>query len=327
MTQFAGILLHTGFYLLLTAAGAALGSLRAVRARAMPWMGGLQTADLMVMLFSLGVQMGSNEQVVSSLGSIGLSALALAAAVLAGSLAAVFLLRKYVLRLDRYGWPAGERPRADSGTQAESGGGSVRMVWWILAAVAAGMLAGYALIPDWMAGRSALVIEGCLSLMLFLAGLDMGRKGTVARDIRAAGLRALLIPLVTAAGTLAAAAAVGSFLPVGRMGAIAAAAGLGWYSLAPSLLSPYSPTVSAVCFLTNVLRELLSIVIIPFVARWVGYVECTALPGAAAMDSSLPVIVRFTSERMTVYALTSGVVLSLAVPVLVPFLAGFLPGG
>ena len=58
--------------------------------------------------------------------------------------------------------------------------------------------------------------------------------------------------------------------------------------------------------------------LIPFVAKHVGFVECAALPGAAAMDTVLPVVVGATHERITLYSFASGVVLSLLVPVLVP---------
>ena len=105
---------------------------------------------------------------------------------------------------------------------------------------------------------------------------------------------------------------------MGVKDAVAASAGMGWYSLAPTLLAPYSLSVSAVAFLSNVMREIFSILAIPFVARYVGYVECAALPGAAAMDTVLPVVVGATHERITIYSFTSGVVLSLAVPILVP---------
>ena len=43
---------------------------------------------------------------------------------------------------------------------------------------------------------------------------------------------------------------------------------------------------------------------------------------ATAMDTVLPVIVRATSRRMTVYAFASGLVCSLLVPLLVPLIAG-----
>ena len=68
------------------------------------------------------------------------------------------------------------------------------------------------------------------------------------------------------------------------------------------------------------MREVFSIVAIPFVARHVGYLECVALPGAAAMDTMLPVVVGATSERLTIYSFASGVVLSLLVPVLIPLI-------
>ena len=115
-------------------------------------------------------------------------------------------------------------------------------------------------------------------------------------------------------------AAAGFLLPLGAKDAAAASAGLGWYSLAPTLLAPYSLSLSAVAFLSNVMREILSIVAIPFVARYVGYLECVALPGAAAMDTVLPVVIGATHERITIYSFASGVVLSLLVPILVPLI-------
>ena len=100
--------------------------------------------------------------------------------------------------------------------------------------------------------------------------------------------------------------------------AMAASAGFGWYSLAPMLLADYSPSVSAVAFLSNVMREVFAIVLIPILARRVGYLECVGVAGATAMDTVLPVVVRATDERIAIYSFVSGVVLSFAVPVVVP---------
>ena len=69
-------------------------------------------------------------------------------------------------------------------------------------------------------------------------GMDMGKQGTMLADIKAAGLKVLLVPVAVGAGTLLAAGAVGLFLPMGVKDAIAASAGFGWYSLAPTLLAP-----------------------------------------------------------------------------------------
>ena len=192
------------------------------------------------------------------------------------------------------------------------------MTKWIIAAVAAGIALGHFLIPpSWISLCGPLITIG-LCLILFLVGVDMGRQGGVWRDIKEAGLRVLLIPAAVAVGTLAASAAAGLLLPLSVKDAMAASAGLGWYSLAPMLLADYSPTVSAVAFLSNVIREVLSIILIPLVARRLGFIECVALPGAAAMDTVLPVVVKSTHDRITIYSFVSGVILSFAVPVLVP---------
>lgn len=194
------------------------------------------------------------------------------------------------------------------------------MTKWIIASVLGGMLLGHFLIPAAIVAHIGTLINFGLCLILFLVGVDMGRQGTIWQDIKQAGLRVLLIPVAVALGTLAAAAVAGLFLPMSVKDAMAASAGLGWYSLAPMLLADYSASVSAVAFLSNVMREVLAIILIPLVAQHVGFVECVALPGAAAMDTVLPVVVKSTDERITIYSFVSGVILSFAVPILVPFI-------
>ena len=191
---------------------------------------------------------------------------------------------------------------------------------WIVGAVLCGIAAGYFILPPWVAEHCGTFITVGLCLILFLVGVDMGRQGGVLEDIKAAGLKVLLIPVAVAAGSLAFAALASLLRPLSPRETMAAAAGLGWYSLAPMLLSSWSATLSAVAFLANVMREVLSILLIPLVAKRLGFIECVALPGAAAMDTVLPVVVSATHERITIYSFVSGVILSFAVPVLVPLI-------
>lgn len=313
-------LLNLALYTALVVAGALIGSRPKVRESELPWLSALQRFALMVLITALGVQLGANDEVVASLGQIGLSALVITLLSLTGSVVCVSLLRRFVLKLDRRGLPRGG---AAEDTERHGGGKADNsLTKWIVAAVAAGMLAGRFLIPPALSAHCGTVIDIGLYLILFLVGLDMGRQGSVLADIRAAGFQVLLVPLAVAVGTLACAMLAGLFLPMGVKDAAAAASGFGWYSLAPTLLAPYSLSVSAVAFLSNVLREVLSIIAVPLVARYVGYVECVALPGAAAMDTVLPVVVGATHERITIYSFASGVILSLAVPVLVPAIVG-----
>lgn len=202
---------------------------------------------------------------------------------------------------------------------------SYRMTVYILCFVALGILAGRFLIPRLFSdfntfdslASTAITVE--LSTLLFLVGMALGLKEGLAAQIRAVGFRVLAIPLAALAGTLLAAALLGLVLPIGVKNTLAVAAGLGWYSLAPGMLMDAgNMTAGAISFLHNVMRELFSIVLIPLVAQKVGYVETVGMPGAAAMDSSLPIVVKATSPGMAVYSFLSGLILTLIVPMLVP---------
>lgn len=304
-------------YIAMVLLGALVGTRPAVRGRELHWVSRLQFFALMLLILSLGVQLGANDEVIHSLGTIGLSALILTVLSLAGSLLAATLLRRYVLRLDRYGLPVGSERQGEQVRGGEQKADNA-LTRWIVIAVAVGMLAGYFMLPEKVVDACGTTIDIGLYLLLFLVGMDMGRQGSILSDIRAAGWRVLLLPLAVVVGTGLASIVGGLLLPMTVKDAAAAAAGYGWYSLAPTLLAPYSLSVSAVAFLSNVMREIFSILLIPPVARYIGYVECAALPGAAAMDTVLPVVVGATHERIAIYAFTSGVVLSLWVPVAVP---------
>ena len=280
-------------------------------------MGKLQFVALMILIVTLGVNLGANDEVISSLGQIGLAALIITVLAMGGSIFFLTLLRRFILKLDHVGLPKGNSQTTGEASHS-AGKADNSLTKWIVIAVVLGMLAGRFVLPAAVTAHCGTVINFGLYLLLFMVGIDMGKQGTFLSDIKTAGFQVLLVPVFVCAGTLVFAALAGLFLPMGIKDAMAASAGMGWYSLAPTLLAPYSPMVSAVSFLSNVMREIFSILAIPFVARYVGYVECAALPGAAAMDTVLPVVVGATHERITIYSFTSGVVLSLAVPILVP---------
>ena len=314
MQQLSGTLLNLAVYLALVVLGAFLGSRPAIQSRPMPWLGRFQTAALLLLIVTLG----ANDEIVSSLAAIGLNALIITLTSMVGSLLAVHILRKYLLELDAQGRSRSEAAREE--TAQEQGHVHVdhTLTVLIVASVVLGMLAGHFFLPDAVTAHCGAVINLGLYLLLFLVGLDMGRQGNMLQDIRAAGFRVFLVPLAAAVGTLALTALVGLFLPMGAKDCAAAAAGFGWYSLAPTLLAPYSLSVSATAFLSNIMHELFSIVAVPAVAQRIGYIEAVALPGATAMDTVLPVVVSATSDRMALYSFTSGAVLSLSVPFLVP---------
>lgn len=195
----------------------------------------------------------------------------------------------------------------------------------IIASITLGFLCGFYLLPNkyvtafnLFADKSIVVL---LCILLFFIGVDLGTEGKVVSIFRQVGWRIFVIPVAVALGTLTFAALASLILPVSPIESMTVASGMSWYSLAPAIISKYSSELSAVSFIHNILRELLSIILIPIVAKKIGYVESVGLGGAAGMDVCLPVVEKATNANIAIYSFVSGTVLCMLIPVLVPFLA------
>lgn len=316
MQQITGTLTSLAIYLALVALGAFLGSRPVLRSRPLPWLGRLQTAALLLLIVTLGAELGANEEITASLGVIGLNAFVITVTSMVGSMLAVHALRRYILKLDKQGRPAGSAQSQEQHGEKVKVDHTLTLI--IVVAVVLGMAVGHFILPDALVSHCSQIIQLGLYLLLFLVGLDMGRQEGMLENIRQAGLGVLLVPVAVMVGTFAVTALAGLFLPLGPKDCVAASAGFGWYSLAPTLLAPYSLSVSATAFLSNIMHELFSIVLVSIVAHRLGYIEAVALPGATAMDTVLPVVVSATDQRMAIYSFTSGAVLSLSVPFFIP---------
>ena len=109
---------------------------------------------------------------------------------------------------------------------------------------------------------------------------------------------------------------------------LAVGSGMGYYSLSSVLISQYmeasigvqmAAELGTIALLTNIFRELFTIVFTPLLGKWFGPFAPIASAGVTAVDVCLPVIVRFTGDRMLPAAIVSGVVTDFSVPILVSF--------
>ena len=294
------------------------------------WVGTVQTIAVLALVFTMGLRIGYNEEVIGNLGSYGLYALLYTVAIMVLSVACVSMTRR-VMGIDRYGLmenkalseveiAAGE-PREEEAPPK----GIDRMTVYILCMVVAGIAAGFLVCRQIFRNEeaftegAAMTIRGLLCVLLTFVGLDLGLEGAIIDNFRKVGVRVLAIPAAGIIGTLLGAFLVGLVLPLSTRESLGIGAGLGWYSLGAAILMDAGMmTAGAISFMHNVMREMFAIILIPVVARKIGYVECVTLPGASAMDVCLPIVVRADSGNTAVYSFISGTVLSFMVPVLVP---------
>ena len=178
----------------------------------------------------------------------------------------------------------------------------------ILIVLVLGVGAGY-LMPADVSGFLDSASTYMLLLLLFSVGIDTGLNKAVFTRIRELGFRILLIPFGVTAFLLCLPAKEG----------LAISAGLGWYSLSGVLITEAgNPVGGTIAFLANVFREMLTFVIVPFVASHLNYYSAIAPAGATSMDTTLGIISKNTNGTIAVLAFVNGIVCTLLVPLLVP---------
>lgn len=191
------------------------------------------------------------------------------------------------------------------------------MTFKIILAVVIGGIVGLFVPDSWYALSDTWLTVG-LCLLLFFVGIDIGKNKNVLKDLKRSGALFFLIPIGVAVGSLIGAFIIGALLgyPLHESGAIGS--GLGWYTLSSIIIAPYSAELSVLAFLTNVVREIMAIMMIPLVAKYIGYYEAIAPAGATAMDTTLPIVSRNTNSETAVLSFSTGLILSTLVPILVP---------
>ena len=75
--------------------------------------------------------------------------------------------------------------------------------------------------------------------------------------------------------------------------------------------------LGTVALLSNIFREMITLIGTPFMARKFGPLAPVASAGATAMDVCLPVILKYTGNSMLPAAVISGIVSDFSVPLLV----------
>ncbi len=194
----------------------------------------------------------------------------------------------------------------------------------ILLALVIGIVAGVlGIVPPSVDSNVDTLITVMLCLLLFVIGLDMSQNKSVIREIRRIGWKVLLLPAFIAVGSILGALAAGVVSGMDPRYAMAIGAGFGWYSLSSVILTGIvGAQIGTMALLSNIFREMLSIVIMPLVVRYCGRIAAVAPGGATTMDTTLPVVVKYAGSEMSLISFVSGLTLSLLVVVLVPFFAG-----
>lgn len=194
------------------------------------------------------------------------------------------------------------------------------MVYLAVISLVLGIVCGQWVFSPPMVEVCSQIADVALYLLMFAVGISVGMNKEAFRKVKKYHVKIFIIPIGTIIASCVA-GMLGAFLlgePL-RNGA-SIASGLGWYSLSGVLLTDLvNANVGAVAFLSNLLREIFSFFSIPFIAKHFNYYTAIAPAGATSEDTTLPMMIKYTSEDTVMISVFNGVLCSAAVPFLIKF--------
>ena len=180
------------------------------------------------------------------------------------------------------------------------------------------LLARMGLIPAYLIEHDFTVYA--LWLLMLLVGISIGSDRRLGEILRTLRPRVLLLPMATTAGTFAGTALVSLFLTYSVSECMAVGAGFAYYSLSSIFISQYKgPELGTIALISNIARELITLLLTPLLARHLGPLIPISCGGASTMDTTLPVITRYCGKEWIFVSIVHAMILDFSVPFWVIF--------
>lgn len=164
-----------------------------------------------------------------------------------------------------------------------------------------------------------------LYLLLFFVGIQIGSGKNILKVVRSVGFKIMLVPIATTIGTFVGAIAV-SFLLNDRSltDCLSVGAGFAYYSLSSILITEYrGAELGTIALLSNIIREFFVLLLAPWMVKYFGKLAPICVGGATTMDTTLPIISKYSGSDFVIVALFHGIIIDFTVPLWVSFFLSF----
>lgn len=291
------------------------------------WQGRIVTWLIWLLLFLLGIEVGSNEMIVRSLPTLGVEALLLSSAATLGCCVLAWMLwrvsknntvqenAKYETSAEKEGNPAEKE-----GLQGFSLIRGLKVMKGSLIVVGffvIGLLGGIEkMVPSWLLYGDVSFVALC-GLLLFV-GLGIGLNPEMKKEVRSLSPRMALLPVVTIIGSWLGALLIWTVLHRTLSDCMAINSGFAYYSLSSIFITEYrGAELGTIALLANIIREMLTLLGAPLMARWFGPLAPISAGGATTMDTTLPILSQTVGQRYIALSIYHGFVVDFTVPFLV----------
>jgi len=188
----------------------------------------------------------------------------------------------------------------------------------ILGFFTAGLLLGYNnLLPSFLIEND--YSNYALYFLMFLVGISIGADTKAFQMLKNHNLKIFLVPLTTVVGTAIGISLIYLIIPGLSFKEVqAVGSGYGYYSLSSIIITEtYSKSLGVVALLSNVMREISTLLLAPLMVVYLGKIAPICSGGATSMDTTLPIITKASGKDYAIISLFHGIVLTILVPFIV----------
>lgn len=292
------------------------------------WQGRIVTWLIWLLLFLLGIEVGSNEMIVRSLPTLGVEALLLSSAATLGCCVLAWALWRVSkdhtaqenAKKEALATVTEEVSSEKVGLQGSSLLRGLKVMKGSLIVVGffvIGLLGGIEkMVPAWLLDGEVSFVALC-GLLLFV-GLGIGLNPEMKKEVRSLSPRMALLPVVTIIGSWLGALLIWTVLHRTLSDCMAINSGFAYYSLSSIFITEYrGAELGTIALLANIIREMLTLLGAPLMARWFGPLAPISAGGATTMDTTLPILSQTVGQRYVALSIYHGFVVDFTVPFLV----------
>nr|WP_293622170.1 lysine exporter LysO family protein [Prevotella sp.] len=292
------------------------------------WQGRIVTWLIWLLLFLLGIEVGSNEMIVRSLPTLGVEALLLSSAATLGCCVLAWALWRVSkdnstqesAKKEALATVTEEVSSEKEGLQGTSLLRGLKVMKGSLIVVGffvIGLLGGIEkMVPAWLLNGEVSFVALC-GLLLFV-GLGIGLNPEMKKEVRSLSPRMALLPVVTIIGSWLGALLIWTVLHRTLSDCMAINSGFAYYSLSSIFITEYrGAELGTIALLANIIREMLTLLGAPLMARWFGPLAPISAGGATTMDTTLPILSQTVGQRYIALSIYHGFVVDFTVPFLV----------
>ncbi len=191
-----------------------------------------------------------------------------------------------------------------------------------------GCLLGWSgLLPDTLVKGDLTVYV--LYLLMFQVGLSIGSDKKLKEILGSIRPKLLLVPLSTIIGTLVFSALISLLLSKWSVfDCLAVGSGFAYYSLSsilitqlkePSLGVQLATELGTIALMANIMREIMALLGAPLFVKYFGRLAPICAGGATTMDTTLPIITRYSGKDLVFVSIFHGIIVDFTVPFFVSF--------